>query len=122
MGSNKTFQQKHGERVMLGEAAEFRRLRHAIKKAAGDRERAIRNVCRLYGVTASTRCRPASGQPRWHCSVRTSERFPVSWKFPAGRFSISLAVRMRTRPRDSVRVSGEASSAEAGRVVLTSRR
>jgi hypothetical protein len=50
MGSNKTFQQKHGEHVMLGESSEFRRLRHAVEKAAGDRERAIRNVCRLYGV------------------------------------------------------------------------
>jgi hypothetical protein len=50
MGSNKTYQQKHGERVMLGESSEFRRLRHAVEKAAGDRERAIRNVCRLYGV------------------------------------------------------------------------
>jgi hypothetical protein len=52
MGSNKTFQQKHGDRVMLGESSEFRRLRHAVDKAAGDRERAIRNVCRLYGVKA----------------------------------------------------------------------
>jgi hypothetical protein len=50
MGSNKTFQQKHGEHVMLGESSEFRRLRHAVEKAAGDRERAIRNICRLYGV------------------------------------------------------------------------
>ena len=50
MGSNKTFQQKHGNRVVLGESAEFRRLRHAVEKSAGDRERAIRNVCRLYGV------------------------------------------------------------------------
>jgi hypothetical protein len=52
MGSNKTFQQKHGEHVMLGESSEFRRLRRAVEKAAGDRERAIRNVCRLYGVKA----------------------------------------------------------------------
>ena len=36
--------------VLLGESSEFRRLRHAVEKAAGDRERAIRNVCRLYGV------------------------------------------------------------------------
>jgi hypothetical protein len=50
MGSNKTFQQKHGEHVVLGESSEFRRLRHAVEKADGDRERAIRNVCRLYGV------------------------------------------------------------------------
>ena len=35
---------------MLGESDEFRCLRHAVEKAAGDRERAIRNVCRLYGV------------------------------------------------------------------------
>ena len=52
MGSNKTFQQKHGDRVMLGESGEFQRLRHAVEKAAGDRERAIHNVCRLYGVKA----------------------------------------------------------------------
>ena len=35
---------------MLGESDEFRHLRHAVEKAAGDRERAIRYVCRLYGV------------------------------------------------------------------------
>ena len=52
MGSNKTFQQKHDNRVVLGESSEFRRLRHAVEKAAGDRERAFRNVCRLYGVKA----------------------------------------------------------------------
>jgi hypothetical protein len=50
MGANKTFQQKHGNRVVLGESAEFRRVRHAVEKAAGDRESAIRNVCRPYGV------------------------------------------------------------------------
>ena len=50
MGSNKTFQQKHGEHVVLGESSEFRRLRHAVEKAHGDRDQAIRNVCRLYGV------------------------------------------------------------------------
>jgi hypothetical protein len=43
-----TFQTK--ARVMLGESSEFRRLRHAVEKAAGNRDRAIRNVCRLYGV------------------------------------------------------------------------
>ena len=52
MGANKTFKQKHGNRVVLGESPEFRRLRHAVEKAAGDRERAIKNVCRLYGVKA----------------------------------------------------------------------
>jgi hypothetical protein len=50
MGSNKTYQQKGDKGRVLGESSEFRRLRHAIDKAAGDRERAIRNVCRLYGV------------------------------------------------------------------------
>jgi hypothetical protein len=35
---------------MLGESAEYRRLRHAVEKGAGVRERSIRNVCRLYGV------------------------------------------------------------------------
>jgi hypothetical protein len=50
MGSNKTYQQKGDRGRVLGESAEFRRLRHAVEKAAGDRGRAIRNVCRLYGV------------------------------------------------------------------------
>jgi hypothetical protein len=52
MGANKTYQQKgdKGRSRMVGESDEFRRLRHAIDKARGDRERAIRNVCRLYGV------------------------------------------------------------------------
>ena len=35
---------------MLGESDEFRKLRRAIEKAHGDRDQAIRNVCRLYGV------------------------------------------------------------------------
>jgi hypothetical protein len=52
MGANKTYQQKGDRGRVLGESHEFRRLRHAIEKAAGDRERAIRNVCRLYGVKA----------------------------------------------------------------------
>jgi hypothetical protein len=50
MGANKTYQQKGDRGRMLGESDEFRRLRHAVEKASGDRERAIRNVCRLYGV------------------------------------------------------------------------
>jgi hypothetical protein len=52
MGANKTFQQKGNRGRMLGEPDEFRKLRHAIEKAHGDRDRAIRNVCRLYGVKA----------------------------------------------------------------------
>ena len=45
-------QQKGNRGRMLGESDEFRRLRHAVEKAAGNRERAIKNVCRLYGVKA----------------------------------------------------------------------
>ena len=37
---------------MLGESDEFSRLRHAIGKAHGNRERAITFVCRLYHVRA----------------------------------------------------------------------
>ena len=52
MGSNKTFQQKGDRGRVLGESDEFRKLHHAVEKAQGDRDRAIRNVCRLYGVNA----------------------------------------------------------------------
>ena len=48
MDANKTHQQKGDRGRMLGESDEFRRLRHAVEKAAGDRERALRNVCHLY--------------------------------------------------------------------------
>ena len=47
---------------MLGESAEFERLRHAVEKAAGDREHAIRNVFRLYTVNNSTCCHARFGQ------------------------------------------------------------
>jgi len=50
VGANKTYQQKGDRGRVLGESDEFKHLRRAIDKAAGDRERAIRNVCRLYGV------------------------------------------------------------------------
>ncbi len=50
MGANKTYQQKGDRGRKLDEPDEFRRVRHAVEKAAGDRERAIRNVCRLYTV------------------------------------------------------------------------
>jgi hypothetical protein len=50
MGANKTFQQKGDRGRLLGESDEFKRLCRAIDKADGDRERALRNVCRLYGV------------------------------------------------------------------------
>ena len=50
MGSNRTFQQKGDRGRVLGESDEFRKLRRAIDKAHGDRDQAIRNVCRLHGV------------------------------------------------------------------------
>jgi hypothetical protein len=37
MGANKTYQQKGDRGRMLGESVEFRKLRHAIEKADGDR-------------------------------------------------------------------------------------
>ena len=52
MDANKTFQQKGERGRMLGESDEFRKLRHTIEKVHGDRNRAIRNVCRSYGVKA----------------------------------------------------------------------
>jgi hypothetical protein len=42
MGANKTYHQKGDGGGMFGESDEFRRLRHAVERAAGDRERAIR--------------------------------------------------------------------------------
>jgi hypothetical protein len=50
VGANKTFQQKGDRGRLLGESDEFKRLRRAIDKAHGDRERAIAFVCRLYNV------------------------------------------------------------------------
>jgi hypothetical protein len=49
MGANKTSQSTDRPR-MLGDSPEFRRLRRAVGKAGGDRDLAIRNVGRLYGV------------------------------------------------------------------------
>jgi hypothetical protein len=51
MGADKTYQWKANHSIIVGESDEFKRLRHAVEKAHGDRERAIRNVCRLYGVS-----------------------------------------------------------------------
>jgi hypothetical protein len=50
MGSNKTFQQKGDRGRVFGDSDEFRKLHRAVEKAQGDRDRAIRNVCRLYRV------------------------------------------------------------------------
>ena len=72
MGSNKTFQQKHGRCVVLGESTEYRALRHAIEKAHGDRERAIRNVLptlRREQALRAARCDP--GGCLWHCSTQS---------------------------------------------------
>jgi hypothetical protein len=46
------FSKKHGSRVVLGESSEFRHLRHAVEKVTRDRERAIKNVYRLYRAKA----------------------------------------------------------------------
>ncbi len=48
--SHESFQSRERERLVLGDSPEFRRLRRAVEKAAGNRERAVRNICRLYGV------------------------------------------------------------------------
>jgi hypothetical protein len=50
MGVNKTYQQKGDRGRMLGESHEFRRLRHTVEKAHGDRALATTFVCRLYHV------------------------------------------------------------------------
>ena len=50
MGANKTYQQKGDRGRIIGESDGFRKLQHAVEKAHGDRDQAIRNVCRLYGV------------------------------------------------------------------------
>ena len=56
MGANKTYQQTGNRGRMLGESADFRRLRHAVEKSAGDRERAIRNVCRQPAPSCAGGC------------------------------------------------------------------
>jgi hypothetical protein len=50
MGANKTYQQKGDRGRILGDSDEFRKLHRAIEKAQGDRNRGIRNVCRLCGL------------------------------------------------------------------------
>ena len=53
-GHPDSYQQKGDRGRVLGESDEFRRLRRATDKAKahGDRDQAIRNVCRLYCVKA----------------------------------------------------------------------
>jgi hypothetical protein len=50
MGANKTYQQKGDRGRLLSESDDFKRLRRAVEKAHGDREKAIAFVCRLYHV------------------------------------------------------------------------
>jgi hypothetical protein len=70
VGANKTHQQKGDRARMLGESDEFKRLRRAVEKAAGNRERAIRNVCRLYTVNRFDALPGAIGPRCWRCSTR----------------------------------------------------
>lgn len=58
--------------VVLGESTEYRALRHAIEKAHGGRERAIRNVLptlRREQARRAARCDP--GGCLWHCSTQS---------------------------------------------------
>jgi len=54
--SPESFQSRERERLMLGDSAEFRRVRRAVDKAGGDRERAVRNICRLATIKRSSSC------------------------------------------------------------------
>jgi hypothetical protein len=56
-----------GGRV-LGKSDEFRKPRHAIEKAHGDRDQAIRKICRLYGVKTIDALQARSGRRRWRYS------------------------------------------------------
>ena len=49
-------------RDVLGESDGFRRLRDAGEKAHGDHDRAIRNVCSLYGVKTLDALQALSGR------------------------------------------------------------
>jgi hypothetical protein len=49
---------ERGRRV-IGDSAEFKRIRRAVDKAHGEREQALKNICRLYGVKSADRL-PAS--------------------------------------------------------------
>ena len=81
MGANKTYQQKGDRGRMLDESDEFRRLRHAVEKAAGSRERAIRNVCRLYTVNRFDAPPGAIRTAMRRCSTRP---YPLSDHGAAG--------------------------------------
>jgi hypothetical protein len=51
MGANKTYQQKANHSIIVGESDRIQAATPRRRQGPrGDRERAIRNVCRLYGV------------------------------------------------------------------------
>jgi hypothetical protein len=52
MGANKTYRQKGDRGRLLGESNEFKRLRRAVEKAHGDRDRAMAFVCRLCHMSS----------------------------------------------------------------------
>jgi len=82
MGSNKTYQQKGDRGRMLGESDEFRHLRHAVEKVAGDRERhpqrlppLRREPARRTGRRSKRslrRCSRVSGSKRWRFTGSSS--------------------------------------------------
>jgi hypothetical protein len=73
MRANKTYQQKGDRGRLLGESDEFKRLRRAVEKAHGDRERAIAFICRLYNVRALDAL-PGASQERRGRVARPVER------------------------------------------------
>ena len=82
---------------MLGESDEFKRLRHAVERAAGDRERAIRNVCRLYTVN---RFDALPGAIRTAMLAPLDEMRPSASGYASGPVSYThLDVYKRQRPR-----------------------
>jgi hypothetical protein len=83
---------------VLGEADEFRKLRRAIDKAHGDRDQAVRNVCRLYSVK-TVEALPGAIRAATLATARSVRLCvpPSDWKLLADLSSILPAVRMRTR-------------------------
>jgi hypothetical protein len=75
MGANKTYQQKGDRGCLLGESDEFKRLRRAVGKAHGDRER-------------WTHCLEQSGVPWSRCSTSRAHRF-AAYRITALRRQLS---------------------------------
>jgi len=72
MGANKTYQQKGDRGRLLSESDDFKRLRRAVEKAHGDREKAIAFVCRLYNVRTLDALPGQSGAPWSRCSISSA--------------------------------------------------